>query len=350
MSDYKYVEFDKNKKKELGLDDVISISPSRIKTLISCSWIYFCKYVLKLPDTSNDGAKRGIICHLILELLLRKKHHKYIKDIVDNGFKNPVIQRLVKKHMKKLDLNLFSHKFEDNLKMMEEMTIVGLTNDFLMESDGDIPKHSEMPFNFACYKKGKPLYIVNGIIDKYSESDTTINIKDYKTSVSKFTEKELRKDYQTFIYSLFFDRVKNKQSKFDFIFLRYKDDPILKNEATKEDLSNLEVELAQISKKMSNFGPKDAVSDFAADQGYPSSDEGFKGRLICGRAKYKGEKKKDGSDMWHCAFKFPMLYYVEQDSKGKIVQSSFDPIENKKDPKNKVIKMSYKGCPKFNKY
>lgn len=350
MPNYKYIEFDKSKKKELGLDDVISISPSRIKTLESCSWIYFCKYILKVPDTSNDGAKRGIICHLILELLLRKKHHKYIKDIVDHGFNNPVIQRLVKKHMKKLELNLFSNKFEDNVRMMEEMTRVGLKTDFLMESDGDIPKYPEMPFNFACYKEGKPLYIVNGIIDKYAETESVVKIRDYKTSSNKFTEKELEKDYQTLIYSLFFDRVKNKDSEFEFIFLRYSEDPILKNKATKNDLSNLELELTEISEKMSNFGAKDAVSSFAADKGYPPEGDGFKGRLICGRARYKGEKKKDGSDMWHCAFKFPVVYYVETDSRGKIVQSSFGPIKDKKNENNKVSKISYKGCPKFNKY
>ena len=42
-----------------------ALSASRIKTAQSCSWLYWCKYKLKLPDTSNDGARRGSICHLI---------------------------------------------------------------------------------------------------------------------------------------------------------------------------------------------------------------------------------------------------------------------------------------------
>jgi len=46
-----------------------ALSASRIKTVEGCSWLYWCKYKLKLPDASNDGAKRGSICHLIFEHL-----------------------------------------------------------------------------------------------------------------------------------------------------------------------------------------------------------------------------------------------------------------------------------------
>lgn len=45
------------------------LSASRIKTAQSCSWLYWCKYKLKLPDKSNEGAKRGSICHLVFEVL-----------------------------------------------------------------------------------------------------------------------------------------------------------------------------------------------------------------------------------------------------------------------------------------
>ena len=50
-----------------------TLSASRIKTAQGCSWLYWCKYKLKLPDASNDGAKRGSICHLIFELLGEKR-------------------------------------------------------------------------------------------------------------------------------------------------------------------------------------------------------------------------------------------------------------------------------------
>ena len=58
------------------------LSASRIKTAESCSWLYWCKYKLNLPDKSNDGAKRGSICHLIFEVLGIKKRKKYFNKII----------------------------------------------------------------------------------------------------------------------------------------------------------------------------------------------------------------------------------------------------------------------------
>ena len=47
----------------------IKLSASKIKTAEGCSWLYYTKYVLKLPDISNSGASRGTICHLILKIM-----------------------------------------------------------------------------------------------------------------------------------------------------------------------------------------------------------------------------------------------------------------------------------------
>ena len=76
------------------------LSASRIKTAQSCSWLYWCKYKLNLPDKSNDGAKRGSICHLIFELLGEKKRKKYYNKIIkaQDIFAVPSIKRLVMKH------------------------------------------------------------------------------------------------------------------------------------------------------------------------------------------------------------------------------------------------------------
>ena len=51
------------------MSERVTLSASRIKTAQSCSWLYWFKYILKAPDKSNDGAKRGTICHLVFELL-----------------------------------------------------------------------------------------------------------------------------------------------------------------------------------------------------------------------------------------------------------------------------------------
>ncbi len=64
-------------------DPKTALSASRIKTAQGCSWLYWCKYKLKLPDTSNDGAKRGSICHLIFELLGEKKTKPHYDKIME---------------------------------------------------------------------------------------------------------------------------------------------------------------------------------------------------------------------------------------------------------------------------
>ena len=66
------------------MSDIVKLSASRIKTAQQCSWTYYCKYVLKLPDTSNEGASRGTICHNIFELL-GDKHKREFNTIVKDG-------------------------------------------------------------------------------------------------------------------------------------------------------------------------------------------------------------------------------------------------------------------------
>lgn len=350
-SEIQYIEFDEKDKKKLGLEDVVSESPSRIKTFLSCSWLYFCKYILKIPDASNDGAKRGTICHNLLECLLNKRHRKYLDIVENSGISHPVIERFVKKQMKKVNLGMISPKFEDNYKMIEEMVIVGIKSDFLMTAvtkGENYEIHGEKKFNFAAFKDGKPLFVVKGIIDKYVEIGGDISIADYKTSSQKFKKKELEKDWQSLIYSLFFKRLRDKNPSFNFIFLRFPKSSTVHNSVTEEQIKKCEKELEEISIKMSNFSAENAFENFAADKGFLSNDEGFGGLSMCGRSKYPEQKKEDGSPVYACSLKWPMLYYAEKDQNGKIVRSSLEKIEKSKEG-NRVVKMKYNGCPKFNK-
>jgi len=64
------------------------LSASRIKTLETCSWVYWNNYHTKVPQSQNDGALRGTICHTIFELLLSPKHKNHFDKIIK---KNTVI-------------------------------------------------------------------------------------------------------------------------------------------------------------------------------------------------------------------------------------------------------------------
>ena len=83
------------------------LSASRIKTVQSCSWLYWAKYQLGLPDASNDGAKRGSICHLIFELLGEKNRKSIYQSLLKKKdvFSHKGIKRLILKHAKKLQVD-----------------------------------------------------------------------------------------------------------------------------------------------------------------------------------------------------------------------------------------------------
>ena len=78
------------------------LSASRIKTLQTCSWQYWCKYHLKMPDTSNHGSLRGTICHAIFENLGNPKHKHHYNKIVKAQDINvsPPIKRMVTAYAK----------------------------------------------------------------------------------------------------------------------------------------------------------------------------------------------------------------------------------------------------------
>ena len=105
----------------------VALSASRIKTLEKCSWSYWCNYILKLPDTPNDGSSRGDVVHLVLEVLSHPRRKKYVEKILEAGdiFCIKSIKSLTLKRARK-------NKVSDpeNIDLIKEMTLVGLSYDF----------------------------------------------------------------------------------------------------------------------------------------------------------------------------------------------------------------------------
>ena len=104
----------------------VALSASRIKTLEKCSWSYWCNYILKLPDKSNDGASRGNVVHLVLECLAQKKRKPYVDIILYSGdlFTIRSIKKLALKHARKLKVS-----DPDNIVLIKEMTLTALKYD-----------------------------------------------------------------------------------------------------------------------------------------------------------------------------------------------------------------------------
>jgi hypothetical protein len=310
------------------------LSASKIKKFEDCSWAYWCSYVLKLPDPSNLGAKRGTICHLIFEMLLNPRHLSNYKRIIKaksiDGDK--ACARLVQKHMKKEQIT-----DPADYLMIDQMILVGLKKDFFIEG-GEL-LGAEYSFDI---KNEFPKYHIRGLIDKPFKVGERVVISDFKSSKKKYEGEEIESNLQGMIYSLASRTLwPNLDPEVQFCFLRFPEDPIVKVKFNENTLKGLEHYLAHVQDKIDNFTEEDAHKNFALNQ---KDVEGFRGKLMCGFANKPGELKKDGTPKYVCPYKFPFKYFVLKDKDGKTLKSS-KTNDFKLKEGEKVIELEYNGCP-----
>ena len=340
-----------------------ALSASKIKKAQSCSWSYWATYHLKVPDKSNDGASRGWICHLIFELLGDERHREIYDEIIlkDNIYLCEPIKRLVSYHAKRLNVN-----DEENLELINNMTLAGLHFDFFGGKDGHPDESiSEQSFDITVDEMGK-LYRVRGFIDKLFlyENKSLAVIRDFKSSKSVFKGKDITDNLQDLIYTLAVKKLfpNFKKRQVEFLFLKFdlnSSGTVKMKDISPEELEGLELQLTSIQNYLNNFTEEDAISNFAADQGYPK-DGTFGGPLMCGKDGFKISKGKpligdDGNPVvaYICPYRKPMDYVSLKDSEGNIIRSFFkdDPELNTLVLKEgeSLSEMHYSGCPRWNK-
>jgi hypothetical protein len=295
-----------------------TLSASRIKTLETCSWVYWNNYHTKVPQRSNDGSDRGTICHTVFELLLNKRHLKNYKRIIK---KNAIdgdkgVDRLVKKLSAKVKLD------ESNYKLLNDMILVGLKNDFFGEG-GEIVK-PEYDFDIT---NEEPKYHIKGFIDKPIKIKKEMHIIDYKSSKYKFRGDDLEANIQAMMYSLASKKLWPKLKPIvKFLFLRFPKQPIQELIFTDEQIKGFEHYLEHINNYINKFNEESARANFAVDN--------QKNKWMC----------QVGG--WKCPYKDPYKYYVKVNDKGEVVETSLE--NNFKDIKGfKVETRDYEGCPKF---
>ena len=304
----------------------VKLSASKIKTAEGCSWLYYTKYVLKVPDISNSGASRGTICHLIFELLLTDRHKKYFEDLCSGKagvIKNPCIHRLILKNAKKLKVN-----DEENLDLIYMMIQTGLQSDFFCNGSLLVEAESE-------FKLEEEDYIINGFIDKLAKfNDTDYKIYDYKSSKAKFSKEEIDFNLQNLMYSLAVFKTKGHIPDVSFIFLKFKKQPIQEApKPTEEQLEGFKAYLAYIAGYLSKFDEKNSVENLAANSP--------KKKWMCG---------SDVQGKWICPSRLAATYYIGTDINDKFIKSSIKRESLLDDPKVALIeKTEYKGCPYWRK-
>jgi len=332
------------------------LSASRIKTLQTCSWMYYCNYILKLPNKSNHGSLRGTIAHAIFENLGNPKHKHHYDAIIkaQDIFASKPIERMVLAYAKKYDI-----ADQENINLINSMTVEGLNFDFFgQEEKGLTEGLSEEKFDLNINQDGKN-YRILGFIDKLFlfKKEGRILIRDFKTSKGVFEGKEAVDNMQDLMYSLavkyLYPEYLKRNSEFLFIKFDCRGKGHLKmDQLSDEELDGFEYFLTGIQETINKFDEKSAKSNFAADKGFPKKEEGFAGKLVCGRAEYEGHLKKDGSLMWKCSSKFPFFYYhIFNKDKEFITSIREEEFVEKLVPDGGSYEMKYySGCPRFQKY
>ena len=96
------------------------VSASTMKSLEQCSWKYYTDKHLKVPEKNNDGARRGTICHALLEYLQNEKHRdNYDRVIKANDMSgDSACLRLTRRHFEVADMD---DKSEDNFDLVKKM-------------------------------------------------------------------------------------------------------------------------------------------------------------------------------------------------------------------------------------
>lgn len=299
------------------------LSASRIKTFEDCSWKYWCNYHEKIPQTQNDGACRGTVCHTIFELLLLKKHRKHYDAIMKaaNTEGSPAVVRLLR-----ILLNKGGCFSEENFSMCIDMVFVGLNADFFGEG-GTVDKPE---INFRIKNKD-PEYEIIGFIDKKIKFKDRIKIVDYKSSKRKFSKKDLEANVQAMAYTLAAKRKWPKSAskvEVEFLFLKFPKQPSQQTTFSEEQLKGFEHYLAFIYKRINSFTEEKAKTNYASEK--------WATKFFC-------RSDKSG---WKCPYLEPYDYYSLESEDGDILKGAFTEEELMPAKSGqKIIKKRYEGCP-----
>jgi hypothetical protein len=308
------------------------LSPSRIKTFISCSYLGYAKYFLKTPDTGNDGSSRGSTLHEILELLANPRHKKHYDLIMakKDGFASFALNRLIKRYAK-------NHGVADpeNMEMIRGFLYTALKNDFYFEGADEV-------FVERQFEVKEPGYHVLGYLDLvalYHDKKIAV-IRDWKSSKAKFSKEEIDYNLQSLIYSFFIKKLyPDYKIICQFYFLKFTSCPIQEKIHTDKELAAIEDYLIYFSSYLDSFDAKVAYSNFAKTD--------FTKSWLCGGK--LGELNKEGREKWRCSMKYPFEYVSIYDKDGKFIKSyrerSKEILDNAEKMGYTVRNETYQGCP-----
>lgn len=331
------------------------LSASRIDTFQTCSQLYAARYIHHLPDSGNDGSRRGSVVHEVLELLLKPRHRRHYDAAMAAKTCTTVpalwrlILRLAAKHgvtqgqPTRLTLG-GKPKSSSNLTMIDSFIMVALGDEFFGPA-GTEEIHGEKPFEIEVNEGGKR-YRLKGFIDKAftirDKQGLMVRVVDYKSSKAKFDGEKVEFNYQSLAYQLaakrkLFPHIGRRD--FHFLFLKFPRKP-RQDQATftDEQLSGYEWHLTDLQAEVEAFDLTKATSNLAAK----NEDK----RWLCGREGVKA----DGTPAFICGARNPFDYWVRLDEHGEIVDSAMtkESLTAREPASTLAIEQRhYSGCPGF---
>lgn len=308
---------------------MVKLSASRLKTAFSCSWLYYAKYILKVPDESNSGAARGSVSHNVLETLLRPDRKIQVEEIKlrNDPWTNPAVYRLARMLAKK-----YGVWNDEDFKLIQNFILVALKLDFFLEGADSVEAEYEFDISGKNWRAG-------GFIDKIGVYKDEVVIVDYKTSKAKFSKEELNFNLQNYFYTLAAKRrFPDLPVRLQFQFLKIKspiqDAPVISD----DELRGFEQWLEEAGKYLTNFNEKNALDN-------PASAS-IKSRWVCGKP--AGTIKDDGSIAFTCKFRVPFFYYeLYQGDKFLGSSKKKEELEERKEPGQFIVQKKYEGCPVY---
>ena len=309
---------------------MVRLSASSIKSLTTCSWLFYYNYHLRGPQDTNEKTVIGSAIHEFYEVLSKKRHKKLVDEFINNQIlsENKVLYSFTVRILKKYNLS-----FDKWIKDFENLIIAGLSDDFYQK---DSIESYDPEYEFTLTSKD---YIVRGFIDKYAKFEgDRIKIFDYKSQAKMFTEEEISSNIQAQIYQLAIYKETGLPSDVHFKLLRHNKTQVVEWVGI-EAIKGLESYLNYLADYLKDFNQDKAMSNFAAND----KDK----RWLCGFAKSKNQLKKDGNPYWSCPARWPKTIYYIKDNKGEIRYST-DKIEEIKLVEGETFEaMNYGGCANF---
>lgn len=302
---------------------MIRLSPSRVNTLLTCSYSYYMSYVEKGPRGNSVPTSLGSTTHFVLECLIKPHRKKYSDQILKEGtaYCIPSISRLIQIHCDK-----FGISSEENLQKISGFILTALKNDFYAK--GSVKIEPEHEFDIKT-----DLLHLYGFIDQLVFYEDKVKIVDFKSGQKPSKETI---PVQALFYELI-QKLTNPHLKreIEFRYLKYPRATIVKyEESSDEKLKGFEEWLIHISEYMENFTKAHAHSNFAKNNG---------NHFLCGVVGYK-----DNNEPKHlCQWKYPRVFWKLIGADGKQIESSFEraALEKKVKEGEKIESAIHRGCP-----